>query len=134
VALLVAGCGNAGHDFRVDKLDPAVRQASQRRAEFASLLRLTRPHHGRDAGVLRAQLVRLSGAMRRIATLAPPQGTETRFRRYIRANAVLLSNLGAFVDAFAAGSVAKQREVGHVTQAAVSAADAAETSLRHALG
>jgi hypothetical protein len=133
VAVVAAGCGNARHDFRVDKLDPAVRQVDERRAELATLLRLTRPHRGRDARVLRAQVGRLSAAMRRIATLEPPPGTEARFRRYLRANAALLSSLAAFVDAFASGSVAKQRQAGPAAQAAVGAADAAEISLRHAL-
>lgn len=133
IALVVAGCGNAKHDFRVDQLDPAVRQVDQRRAELAGLLRLTRPHRARDAQVLRTQVGRLRSAMSRIARLKPPAGTQGKFRRYVRANTLVLSSLSAFVDAFSSGSLARERQLGQAAQAAVGQADDAETSLRHAL-
>jgi hypothetical protein len=76
----------------------------------------------------------LSATVRRIASLKPPAGTESRFRRYTRANAVLLARLTRFVDALASGGPTQQRSAGVDAQAAVDAANRAQTDLQHALG
>jgi hypothetical protein len=127
------GCGNARHDFRIDRLNPAIRHVDQKRAELASLLRLTHAHRPRDAQVLRAQVARLGAAIRRVTTLRPPAGTESRFRRYVRANAALLGSLSRFVDAFASGTRAEQQQARQVAELAVGEVDTAKTALQHQL-
>ncbi len=134
LALVASGCGNAGHDFRVDKLQPLVGRVNDQRARLAGILRISRPHRPRDAGVLRAQITQLGATMREIAALKPPAGTRAKFLSYTQANVALLASLSRFVDAFASGDLARQRQMGQETQAAVSAADQARMALDHALG
>jgi hypothetical protein len=134
VALVAAGCGNARHDFRVEKLDPLIQRVSQERTELASTLRLARPHRARDARVLRAQVAQLGASMRRIAGLTPPEGTERKFQRYTRANSALLGSLSRFVDAFGSASQAQQQRAGQEAQAALAVANRTQSELEHALG
>jgi outer membrane murein-binding lipoprotein Lpp len=133
LALLAGGCGNAKRDFRVEQLNPLITRASEQRAQLASLLRSSRPHHARDARILRSGIVALGVTMRRLAVLHPPQGTEAKFKRYTRANTVLLASLSRFVDAFASGNLLRVRRADQQTRAAVAAANRAQTSLQHAL-
>jgi hypothetical protein len=133
LSLSLAGCGNEKRDFRVDKLEPLIQRVRAQRAELASALRLAQPHRARDAEILRSQVARLAAAMRQVAVLVPPDGTERQFQRYTRANAALLASLSRFIEAFASRVPALQRRAGRAAQSAVIAANRAQVELQHAL-
>jgi hypothetical protein len=129
----VWGCGNEKRDFRVHELNPRIQQVDQERARLGGLLRLSRIHRQSDAHVLRIQLGQVGAAMRRIATLDPPEGAEKRFRSYVRANAALLAALSRFIDALATGTGAERRKGGSDIKSALSRANRAQVALQHAL-
>jgi hypothetical protein len=133
MAIIVAGCGNAKHDFRDHKLNPLVAQLTAQRSTLATGLRIARPHRAQDARALRAQLGAIGVTMRKIAALKPPSGTRVQFSRYVQANAALLSSLNQFVAAFAQGTSAQQQAAGQAAQAAISRASDARATLQHAL-
>jgi hypothetical protein len=133
LALLAAGCGDANHEFRVDKLEPLRARATQQRVEVAATLQTARPHSGSDARALRRQVARLAATTRRIAALSPPAGVRKAFLRYTRANAALVASLTRFVDAFAEGTVPKQKRAGRKVRAAVSQARQREAELVRSL-
>jgi hypothetical protein len=133
LALLGAGCGNAKRDFRVHELNPRIERVGEQRAALSALLRDSRPGAARDTRALRAQLGRLAGAMRRVAALEPPDGAESRFRRYTAANAALLAGLSRFVDARASGSAAREQRAGQDIQVALVRVGRAQAELQHAL-
>jgi hypothetical protein len=130
---LVTGCGKEKRDFRVEKLNPLVKQAGEERATLAAVLRDSRPGRARDAGALREQLTRVVGVLRRIAGLNPPDGVDRKFRRYTRANAAFAAALRRFVDAFAAGDDSGQRDAEERTRTTLAAAQRAQVQLQHAL-
>jgi hypothetical protein len=129
-----AGCGNAEHDFRVERLDPLVRGLGAERSRFGEILRLARPHQQRDARLLRAQVAAIATTSRRIELLHPPAGVEGAFHRLTRANTAVVSFLTRYVDAFAGGSVVHQREIARAAQVALSRAGEAQRALLRQLG
>jgi cytochrome c556 len=130
---LVTGCGKEKRDFRVEKLNPLVKQAGEQRATLAAVLRGSRPGRQRDARALHEQLARVTGVLRRIAGLSPPDGVDGKFRRYTRANAAFAAALRRFVDAFAAGDDSGQRDAAQQTRSTLATAQRAQVQLQHAL-
>ena len=133
LGLVVAGCGNEKEQFRVDKLNPAIRQVGDERSALADLLRTSEPNRAADARALRAQLGRLRIAMRRLAALHPPGGVGDDFRRYTRANDALLASLAHFVDVFADGNAARRSDAAARTQRMLGRAQRAQVELQHRL-
>lgn len=131
--MLVAGCGNAKRDFRVNELNPLTERAATQRSVLAQTLRIARPHRARDASVLRSHLSRLGATMRQIAAIRPPDGTRTLFEKYTRANAELLAALSRYIHAFARGTAAQLRAAGEGASSAAGRADAAEAALKQEL-
>jgi hypothetical protein len=130
---VVGGCGNAKRDFRVDRLNPLVEQATKQRVGLADTLRSSRPRRLGDVHMLRAALARFAATTRRLAALRPPHGTETAFRRLTTAYRTLVDALGRFLDAFATGGEAQQRDAAAQSASAISMVDRAQAVLQHAL-
>lgn len=133
LAAAVGACGNEKRDFRVQELNPLVKRAGEERAALAAVLRASRPGRARDARALREQLGRVTGVLRRIADLKPPDGVGGRFDRYTRANSAFAASLRGFVDAFAAGDDARQRRAAELTRTTLAEAQRAQVALQHAL-
>ena len=133
LAPAASGCGDERRDFREEQLRPLVVRVGEQRATLAATLRSVRSGRPRDAAVLRAQVAQLRATMRRIAALDPPEGTETRFRRYTRANARLLATLSRFVEALAAGSASAQRRAAAQVSAAVADVERTQTAFQRSL-
>ncbi len=130
----VGGCGNEKRDFRVDKLNPLVKRLGEERATLAVVLRAARPGRASDIRALREQVAGVEGVTRRIAALNPPDGAESKFRRYVRANAAFVRRLRRFVDVYAANRPQRrQREAAARVQLALSAANDAQTELQRSL-
>lgn len=131
---LLGGCGNEKRDFREKRFNPLVKRLGEERATLAAVLRAARPGRVADARALREHVAGVEGVTRRITALDPPEGTERRFRRYVRANAAFVAALRRFVDVFAAdASQRRQREMAARVQLALSAANDAQTEFQRRL-
>ena len=75
----------------------------------------------------------MTGVLRRIAGLDPPDGVDGKFQRYTRANAAFAVALRRFVDAFAAGDDSGQRAAAKRTRTTLASAQRAQVQLQHAL-